>query len=288
MTTINRKWPPDWRNAADYPFTDDTTPEEWAWEFLRRNKDYQQEHANFLQRTHSFCSSREDLKPFWRKSFSEFCSLMDSNFTTPLAAIDLDDEVKKIWTPISEKFGVYSLGGLPSPSKCYQDNRLIFLVRRETRAYSSSAKMMLSHKSFLSPNNDRVFYQTDNKTTILCNKEERVSIFKKPSELTISIDLFGDIKEQTRQIRKVISAARQQMEKTIGLKLGKNRQHWDIMVEMLQCFDGKANRATTKEIATAVFPKTCQERTVRKRIETAQSYINGGYLSIIDRQSERL
>ncbi|MGB8414974.1 transcriptional regulator domain-containing protein [Paraburkholderia sp.] len=31
---------PNWRNADDYPRADDTSPREWAWEFLRRNLDY--------------------------------------------------------------------------------------------------------------------------------------------------------------------------------------------------------------------------------------------------------
>lgn len=30
----------DWRNAECYEYTRDLTDREWAWEFLRRNKDY--------------------------------------------------------------------------------------------------------------------------------------------------------------------------------------------------------------------------------------------------------
>ena len=32
----------DWKNAADYAFTDQLSAEGWAWEFLRRNPDYRQ------------------------------------------------------------------------------------------------------------------------------------------------------------------------------------------------------------------------------------------------------
>ena len=31
---------PDWRNEAEYDFTDSLKLKEWAWEFLRRNPDY--------------------------------------------------------------------------------------------------------------------------------------------------------------------------------------------------------------------------------------------------------
>ncbi len=34
---------PDWKNAADYGFTRKLTLEEWAWQFLRRNPDYQRD-----------------------------------------------------------------------------------------------------------------------------------------------------------------------------------------------------------------------------------------------------
>jgi hypothetical protein len=34
-------WPPDWRNAAHYRSPRNTSPLQWAWEFLRRNPEYQ-------------------------------------------------------------------------------------------------------------------------------------------------------------------------------------------------------------------------------------------------------
>lgn len=35
-------WPPNWRNKDEYPDPDTTSPRMWAWEYLRRNKDYQE------------------------------------------------------------------------------------------------------------------------------------------------------------------------------------------------------------------------------------------------------
>jgi len=32
---------PDWKNPTDYHFTESLMPQEWAWQFLRRNPDYQ-------------------------------------------------------------------------------------------------------------------------------------------------------------------------------------------------------------------------------------------------------
>ena len=39
--------PPNWRNPSAYAFTDTLLPEQWAWEFLRRNPDYQSEWQRF-------------------------------------------------------------------------------------------------------------------------------------------------------------------------------------------------------------------------------------------------
>lgn len=35
-------WPPDWRKKEDYPDPETTAPRMWAWEYLRRNRKYQE------------------------------------------------------------------------------------------------------------------------------------------------------------------------------------------------------------------------------------------------------
>ena len=38
----------DWRSAAAYTYLNDLTPAELAWEFLRRNPDYQREYRTTI------------------------------------------------------------------------------------------------------------------------------------------------------------------------------------------------------------------------------------------------
>jgi len=38
----------DWRSSADYAACADLTRDQWAWEFLRRNPDYQSDYARFI------------------------------------------------------------------------------------------------------------------------------------------------------------------------------------------------------------------------------------------------
>lgn len=40
----------DWRTAEDYSFTKDLPPWRWAWEFLRRNPEYQQDFRDAIHR----------------------------------------------------------------------------------------------------------------------------------------------------------------------------------------------------------------------------------------------
>jgi len=40
----------DWRDENDYEFTKKLTPQGWAWEFLRRNPDYQKDWKELLKR----------------------------------------------------------------------------------------------------------------------------------------------------------------------------------------------------------------------------------------------
>lgn len=38
----------DWRNPEDYKFCQNLSPESWAWQFLRRNPEYQQDYEQFI------------------------------------------------------------------------------------------------------------------------------------------------------------------------------------------------------------------------------------------------
>ncbi len=41
------EWLPDWRDEEAYAYLDDASPAQWAWEFVRRNPNYQTDYANY-------------------------------------------------------------------------------------------------------------------------------------------------------------------------------------------------------------------------------------------------
>lgn len=50
-------WIPDWRDEQNYPDPADTTAQQWAWEFLRRNPKYQADYAEFVS-----CANEDFVK----------------------------------------------------------------------------------------------------------------------------------------------------------------------------------------------------------------------------------
>ncbi|HEV3444258.1 MAG TPA: DUF6499 domain-containing protein, partial [Gemmataceae bacterium] len=47
-------WLPDWTDATKYPDSKKTSGRAWAWEFLRRNPEYQKTWDQFAMQTASF------------------------------------------------------------------------------------------------------------------------------------------------------------------------------------------------------------------------------------------
>ncbi|HEV2549416.1 MAG TPA: DUF6499 domain-containing protein [Stellaceae bacterium] len=53
---------PDWRDASSYAYTQELSPEGWAWEFLRRNSDYRAAWSRHLQHTNTEFAQRSQAR----------------------------------------------------------------------------------------------------------------------------------------------------------------------------------------------------------------------------------
>jgi|SRR4051794_7674861 hypothetical protein len=47
-----QSWRPDWQQEDQYPQPENTSPEQWGWEFLRRNPEYQRLWPTIFQKGH--------------------------------------------------------------------------------------------------------------------------------------------------------------------------------------------------------------------------------------------
>ncbi len=78
---------PDWKNEADYAFTEDLTPEGWAWEFLLRNRCYQTDFETVQKILGDFSDKYGSERANWPKEQPAF------EFTPPRE----DGESIKAW-----------------------------------------------------------------------------------------------------------------------------------------------------------------------------------------------
>lgn len=71
---------PDWRKPEDYDFTKKLRPHRWAWEFLRRNPDYQQEWQEALRLFNAYCAEYGEDEGRRRFCYSERGDPADTRF----------------------------------------------------------------------------------------------------------------------------------------------------------------------------------------------------------------
>jgi Family of unknown function (DUF6499)/Uncharacterized conserved protein (DUF2285) len=55
---------PDWRDVKQYPDPRQASPSHWAWEFLRRNKEYQEDWARYAALVQKVAEKHPETKPY--------------------------------------------------------------------------------------------------------------------------------------------------------------------------------------------------------------------------------
>jgi Family of unknown function (DUF6499) len=61
----------EWRSASAYTYLNELNPAELAWEFLRRNPDYQRDYRTAVEETTSEAEPAERLALRWGLRFSD-------------------------------------------------------------------------------------------------------------------------------------------------------------------------------------------------------------------------
>ncbi|WP_130470513.1 transcriptional regulator domain-containing protein [Candidatus Magnetaquicoccus inordinatus] len=95
-------WLPNWKNPSEYPDVDTTSIEQWAWEFLRRNKNYQK---NFLRAAEASETAKEmesDLSEF-QVSIKKYISDLNSEIETETDKEFLTGEIRELEDTLREE-----------------------------------------------------------------------------------------------------------------------------------------------------------------------------------------
>lgn len=245
---MQRDWLPNWRDKDAYPSPQNTPMKKWAWEFLRRNKSYQKDFFNMIERLQSMGYFELQNKPGpltleEHKKYSEFCHEIDQKIIT--------------------KYRVKSGRNMPAdPRYSYEEEKPLFL----------GSSTLLFHDCFYRESPESNFqYQThkyeeniDYSTQPIidkeaCEKGSRIpqSVRAHPKALLVEISLEKSIPEQIRILEDVAKKQKKILISWGLLNTGRNRS--DSWREYLQLLDAIDQQASPEEVSQHLFPLLTNE-----------------------------
>lgn len=192
---MKKKFPPDWKDPSAYPDPETLTLQQWAWEFLRRNPDYQADYEKVIN------------LPEWYPTILLSNPKLENYICDPAAYPDesfeaykkrceekgLDYKVQWLGHFYSEKWGLKC--SLPNPEDD-QPIDLEFEPIEPVRVLDISTEFMVDEDGFIIWREDKeghlilTFDLTKPTKTLLKQAEQHIKRHKEP--------LFGKRKESFR------------------------------------------------------------------------------------------
>lgn len=286
------EWIPNWENPCEYPDPATTSMKEWAWEFLRRNEEYQRDYNNIYKTIKP--SRPEDLhlvKNFFNyqknngglgKFFDKddpanapetICNMLELYGSSYLIVVDKHKQIilkYEISVPFNEK--------LPNPS-----NRL---TSPEIFKSTHAAMHLPGTNKFLCMTKKEDIEKQIAKQLSEPTKTREIIIKRHPQELIFSIDLSENINSQIEAIKSIAVQA-QNKAKKLGLYEEarcpqKNAENYQLY---LRSYDAHVLRGiSTSEIAAHLHPEIPNEdpdyharKRVNNYITAAKTLISQDY-----------
>lgn len=254
----------DWRCADGYPRADVASIEQWAWEFLRRNPQYQQDWADYAHRCRAvvpgFAQGAELTK-------DEFRSLLEHESLQVYDPPRLDDETEEGWIRRVGKGVSMSLGGVMA------DKWGLSSFYDPAREYSP----LLSFA-------DRPAAQWLPKHVL-----ERGAYHLEASDQVMVFDLELPLDVQLEQARIFLFAMQKRFQKEGKIELlSAGRQRPDLYPAYLRVLDAEAGNVEVVDIAKELlphlensYPDYSASKTVRNYLKAAKAIRDGGYRALI-------
>ncbi|WP_394807504.1 transcriptional regulator domain-containing protein [Nitrosomonas sp.] len=267
--------PPDWRDASAYP--EDASPGTWAWEFLRRNPDYQKDYEHF--------ASLPDYRPNGAKTAKWYCTKTwwweDPELRYCKQPITEDDDTIGHYfnrtgdsTPFDysledhliEKWG-FTTTEIYDPSYDGGDTGLWYApeLPKELPIYDPEIHPEQSQSYPVKPD----------------------SIF----EITLRFDLRYSVKEQLEKAKKILMSYKEGLKENSLFPDLKNeivRTSKSIQIEKLpkylRAYDARQDGATELEIGKEFYPGTTEDSAKQKAhnaCKKAKELVYGGYRELM-------
>lgn len=231
-----QSWRPDWKNEAEYPDDKKTSGEQFAWEFLRRNPEYQKDYEKFKNNPEDF--------PY--DTSHEFYDLY----------FDEDESTNKL----AHRWGIKEM---VDPSKSRPEN-LMFL-KGGVVAYSPGISDYDSDHD-CDPNLDHDC-DLDNKD--IFTEEWTLSPRGRLGEVLIKFDLNIPLNQQIESAKKSLVALKEKFEDEFNIDKKGNRAQKYLYPEYLRILDGKEAGADDEEITRIIcLPNHLRAANAKYRLDS--------------------
>jgi len=280
----NPDWLPNWKGETSYNFPESDNLTLWAWEFLRRNPEYQRawqenyvegrlkwvlENANKME-----SGSNDELK----KSNKEKEHCFESRFCDPPA---LHGETEYQWLARVGKgrttpWGVHlaSQFKLDGPHLCNPAKNFHSISDLWAHRISSTNRVSFTNSwgpSFL-------VAPVDSNQTVGSMKPE------KPGDVIVRFDLNQPIARQWKKIKDELEVRKEYLKEQGVLSSKDKKRHVHLYPSYLRVLDGEASGASVSEMASVIFPNKDNryavesgDKTVRNSLKAAKKLRDEGY-----------
>lgn len=218
-----KKFPPDWRDKSAYPDPEKTSANQWAWEFLRRNLEYQSDYKTLIT------ASKLKTSPNKSNGYG---------------------------------FGRFAYDPAPLPNENYDDYRIrvkkenIPSIRSEPLSQYLSAKWKLD--KLIDPlKKTTKFSQSDFVREVGFGEHEIASFaFLSENEIALSFDLRQPTKVLLSEAKKILDEYREDFK----IKEKERRKSVNLYSTYLRLLDAKTAGATNKEMGEVIPSYVKNER----------------------------
>lgn len=296
VTRSEKPWLPDWRNAA-YPRTGDLSPRQWAWQFLRRNPEYQKDHRVWRALIDSIGG--------WKRC-AEMCDPKSRHFR-PSGFLPEPDEDMRFWRcdpPAlpGEDYAAYRQRTRKNGCSLIPLHQAI-AARYGLRPHVREPLLLSApdrdrpHVTF-DKTGVRYFHNTGREPGIIfcprCRYEQPgLKVIDDPGDLEVLVwfDLSWPLKVQLERAETTLRRLRRSLEKENVPPAGESRMRSKKYPIYLRVLDGAAAGTRVDEMAAVLFPdippKVSSRRPdalrypaaqkVREHLKAAEKLRDGGY-----------
>lgn len=255
----------DWKNPADYKYTSILTTDLWAWQFLRRNPEYQADWdkaKKIYGKKDSYEYEMEEMMQDLLISSVPLVSARKWGLISGYVNPERD-------TP-SEAIFVRSFGEIlsdPRRKRLYKQNMLEYFEVMKARGIKITGQNEFIQEELESLTKDTV----------------------PEGSVAVTFDLSLPISPQIKYAKKILIECQNEEINLGSLKVKTPRkQHVRILRRYLRILDAKTERADNREIARHIFPKYDNRyperqgnRMVKDSFKSAKNLVNKGYLKLL-------